>query len=266
MGRTASIHPWHHVRVEPHELVAIGADGHEFVPVDATDPRRVAPPALGSRRDRSPAPGPRRPGRRRRPVPGVRPRAGGRAGAVARGLRPVARRSRTRSPTPSSGTVGWAGSGGTRSPAERFESFNLIHRNAILEMEPPHHTRLRRLISTAFARGHVERLRPWVEELAGPAGRRAGGGVGRLPAGRPARRDGRAAAGRRHRRAAGGARGRPAAAPALVQRDREDVRVRAHPRAGGRRRACGGRVRHLPARPGRASAGRRRATTWSATW
>jgi cytochrome P450 len=34
-------------------------------------------------------------------------------------------------------------------------------------MEPPHHTRLRRLISTAFARGHVERLRPWVEELAG---------------------------------------------------------------------------------------------------
>jgi cytochrome P450 len=54
-----------------------------------------------------------------------------------------------------------------KDPTERFESFNLIHRNAILEMEPPHHTRLRRLISTAFARGHVERLRPWVEELAG---------------------------------------------------------------------------------------------------
>jgi cytochrome P450 len=54
-----------------------------------------------------------------------------------------------------------------KEPAERFGSFNLIHRNAILEMEPPDHTRLRRLISTAFARGHVERLRPWVEELAG---------------------------------------------------------------------------------------------------
>jgi cytochrome P450 len=54
-----------------------------------------------------------------------------------------------------------------KTPAERFESFNLIHRNAILEMEPPHHTRLRRLISAAFARGHVERLRPWVEDLAG---------------------------------------------------------------------------------------------------
>jgi cytochrome P450 len=53
-----------------------------------------------------------------------------------------------------------------KAPGERFESFNLIHRNAILEMEPPDHTRLRRLISAAFARGHVERLRPWVEELA----------------------------------------------------------------------------------------------------
>ncbi|MGY1915070.1 cytochrome P450 [Blastococcus sp. SYSU DS0973] len=54
-----------------------------------------------------------------------------------------------------------------KEPGDRFESFNLIHRNAILEMEPPNHTRLRRLITSAFARGHVERLRPWVEELAG---------------------------------------------------------------------------------------------------
>src|SRR3954451_12868713 len=54
-----------------------------------------------------------------------------------------------------------------KEPAGRFESFNLIHRNAILEMGPPDHTRLRRLISAAFARGHVERLRPWVQELAG---------------------------------------------------------------------------------------------------
>jgi cytochrome P450 len=53
-----------------------------------------------------------------------------------------------------------------KAPAERFGSFNLIHRNAILEMEPPEHTRLRRLVSAAFARGHVERLRPWVQELA----------------------------------------------------------------------------------------------------
>jgi cytochrome P450 len=53
-----------------------------------------------------------------------------------------------------------------KEPAQRFGSFNLVHRNAILEMEPPDHTRLRRLISAAFARGHVERLRPWVEDLA----------------------------------------------------------------------------------------------------
>jgi cytochrome P450 len=53
-----------------------------------------------------------------------------------------------------------------REPAERFDAFNLIHRNALLEMEPPDHTRLRRLVSAAFARGHVERLRPWVEDYA----------------------------------------------------------------------------------------------------
>ena len=53
-----------------------------------------------------------------------------------------------------------------RVPLEDFESFNLIHRNALLEMEPPEHPRLRRLIAAAFARGHVERLRPWVEDLA----------------------------------------------------------------------------------------------------
>jgi len=53
-----------------------------------------------------------------------------------------------------------------RAPLPAFESFNLIHRNALLEMEPPEHPRLRRLIASAFARGHVERLRPWVENLA----------------------------------------------------------------------------------------------------
>ncbi|WP_158888467.1 cytochrome P450 [Amycolatopsis anabasis] len=52
------------------------------------------------------------------------------------------------------------------SPAERFTSFNLLHRNSLLENEPPEHTRLRRSIAGAFARGHVERLRPRVAELA----------------------------------------------------------------------------------------------------
>ncbi|NIJ14514.1 cytochrome P450 [Saccharomonospora amisosensis] len=51
-------------------------------------------------------------------------------------------------------------------PAERFVSFNMLHRNSLLENEPPAHTRLRRLVAAAFARGHVERLRPAVEALA----------------------------------------------------------------------------------------------------
>ncbi|GHH48891.1 cytochrome P450 [Lentzea cavernae] len=51
-------------------------------------------------------------------------------------------------------------------PVERFMAFNLLHRNSLLENEPPTHTRLRRLVAAAFGRGHVERLRPWVADLA----------------------------------------------------------------------------------------------------
>ena len=53
-----------------------------------------------------------------------------------------------------------------RQPAERLEPFNLLHRNQMMEHEPPEHTRLRRPVASAFARGHVERLRPRVRELA----------------------------------------------------------------------------------------------------
>ena len=51
-------------------------------------------------------------------------------------------------------------------PLERFASFNLLHRNSLLENEPPAHTRLRRLIAGAFGRGHVQRLQPMVTALA----------------------------------------------------------------------------------------------------
>ncbi|RKN08355.1 cytochrome P450 [Streptomyces radicis] len=54
-----------------------------------------------------------------------------------------------------------------RAPAEAFPAFNLLHRNSLLETEPPRHTRLRRLISAAFARGHIRRLEPWVASVAG---------------------------------------------------------------------------------------------------
>jgi cytochrome P450 len=53
-----------------------------------------------------------------------------------------------------------------RRPVERFEPFNLLHRSQMMENEPPNHTRLRRQVSTAFARGHIERMRPRVTALA----------------------------------------------------------------------------------------------------
>ncbi|WP_205475251.1 cytochrome P450 [Nocardioides sp. SYSU D00038] len=53
-----------------------------------------------------------------------------------------------------------------KQPEDRFEPFNLLHRNQMMENEPPEHTRLRRPVAGAFARGHVERLRPRVRELA----------------------------------------------------------------------------------------------------
>ncbi|MCW2766684.1 MAG: cytochrome [Nocardioides sp.] len=53
-----------------------------------------------------------------------------------------------------------------RQPADRLEPFNLLHRNQMMENEPPEHTRLRRPVASAFNRGHIERLRPRVRELA----------------------------------------------------------------------------------------------------
>ncbi len=53
-----------------------------------------------------------------------------------------------------------------KEPAAEFEPFNLLHRHQMMENEPPDHTRLRSLVSKAFARGHIERLRPLVQGLA----------------------------------------------------------------------------------------------------
>jgi cytochrome P450 len=54
-----------------------------------------------------------------------------------------------------------------REPAARWEPFNLLHRNQMMENEPPAHTRLRSLVASAFARGHVARLRPAIAAEAG---------------------------------------------------------------------------------------------------
>lgn len=51
-------------------------------------------------------------------------------------------------------------------PVTQMEPFNALHRNQMMENEPPEHTRLRRLVAGAFARGHVERMRPRVAAIA----------------------------------------------------------------------------------------------------
>ncbi|GAB3677709.1 cytochrome P450 [Angustibacter aerolatus] len=53
-----------------------------------------------------------------------------------------------------------------REPEAAWGTFNWLHADSILDSEPPKHTRLRRLVAAAFGRGHVERLRPRVAELA----------------------------------------------------------------------------------------------------
>ena len=83
-----------------------------------------------------------------------------------------------------------------REPAAYLEPFNLLHRNQMMENEPPQHTRLRRAVAGAFNRGHVERLRPRVQSLA--AALLDGVDPGRLRRHRGVRR---AAARPRHRRA-----------------------------------------------------------------
>jgi hypothetical protein len=53
-----------------------------------------------------------------------------------------------------------------REPEADWATFNWLHADSVLDSEPPKHTRLRRLVSGAFARGHVARLEPRIEALA----------------------------------------------------------------------------------------------------
>ncbi|MDR7274356.1 cytochrome P450 [Catenuloplanes atrovinosus] len=61
-----------------------------------------------------------------------------------------------------------------REPADRYAAFNLLHRNQMMENEPPAHTRLRSLVASAFARGHVARLEPAIAARAAELLRAAG--------------------------------------------------------------------------------------------
>jgi cytochrome P450 len=52
-----------------------------------------------------------------------------------------------------------------REPEDVWETFNWLHEDALLENEPPKHTRLRQLVAKAFARGHIETRRARIQEL-----------------------------------------------------------------------------------------------------
>ncbi|MER6632097.1 cytochrome P450 [Streptomyces sp. NPDC000987] len=56
--------------------------------------------------------------------------------------------------------------GRTPPPAEH-EPFHVLNDHGMLDLEPPDHTRIRRLVSKAFTPRTVESLRPYVERLAG---------------------------------------------------------------------------------------------------
>ncbi|MEV3989999.1 cytochrome P450 [Streptomyces sp. NPDC049837] len=56
--------------------------------------------------------------------------------------------------------------GRTPHPVEH-EPFHVLNDHGMLDLEPPDHTRIRRLVSKAFTPRTVERLRPYVHRLAG---------------------------------------------------------------------------------------------------
>ncbi|RST13109.1 cytochrome P450 [Streptomyces sp. WAC05374] len=56
--------------------------------------------------------------------------------------------------------------GRTPPPAEH-EPFHTLNDHGMLDLEPPDHTRIRRLVSKAFTPRTVERLKPYVQRLAG---------------------------------------------------------------------------------------------------
>jgi cytochrome P450 len=55
---------------------------------------------------------------------------------------------------------------GLAEPKPELADFDAVERHSLLELEPPGHTRLRKLINKAFVSRQVERLRPQVETLA----------------------------------------------------------------------------------------------------
>ncbi|MFF8534162.1 cytochrome P450 [Streptomyces sp. SAS_267] len=55
---------------------------------------------------------------------------------------------------------------GRTAPPPEHEPFHVLNDHGMLDLEPPDHTRIRRLVSKAFTPRTVERLKPYVEGLA----------------------------------------------------------------------------------------------------
>ena len=131
----------------------------------------------------------------------------------------------------------------------------------MLNVDPPDHTRLRRLVSRAFTPARVAALEPAIRAIAEPPARRAGGRRPRRHR-RPHRGVRLSAAVRGDRRAAGHPRGRPPPAARVVPGAAD--RMGRRPAGGGRRGLR--RHRGLSARARREPSGGSRARTWSASW
>ncbi|MBO4257860.1 cytochrome P450 [Streptomyces griseorubiginosus] len=56
---------------------------------------------------------------------------------------------------------------GRTAPPPEHEPFHTLNDHGMLDLEPPDHTRIRRLVSKAFTPRTVEQLKPYVNELAG---------------------------------------------------------------------------------------------------
>ncbi|MFJ8944155.1 cytochrome P450 [Streptomyces sp. NPDC102395] len=56
---------------------------------------------------------------------------------------------------------------GRTAPPGEHEPFHTLNDHGMLDLEPPDHTRIRRLVSKAFTPRTVERLKPYVRKLAG---------------------------------------------------------------------------------------------------
>ncbi|WP_405924524.1 cytochrome P450 [Streptomyces sp. NBC_00035] len=70
---------------------------------------------------------------------------------------------------------------GRTAPSPENEPFHVLNDHGMLDLEPPDHTRIRRLVSKAFTPRTVEQLKPYVDQLAGElVGRLVAAGGGDL--------------------------------------------------------------------------------------